>query len=89
MSSFEKQLEAIGTALLMVQKLPEKTIWGLHCTNSDDAESPSTLNIYIPRGSWYTMHALLRLGNSVDSQMGEMKYVSYRKGQLLISFIEE
>ena len=86
MSSFQTQLEAIGSALLLIQKLPAQSIWALELTNDDDAESPSVLNIFAEREEWPMLMVSLRLGKPVDS---EKNFLSFRQGTLHISFIEE
>lgn len=84
-SSFKTQLEAIGTALLLIQKLPTQTVWALELTNDDDAESPSVLNIFAERVVWPALIEILRLGKSVDQ---DKSFLSFRQGTLHISFIE-
>jgi hypothetical protein len=88
--SFSKQLEAIGSALLLIQKLPAHAVWALECTNDDDAESPSVLNIFAEEDQWAGIALSLRLGKPVDrntSDRGE-QFVSYRQGTLHISLIQ-
>jgi hypothetical protein len=90
MTAFEKQLEAIGSALLRIPNLPDGSVWSLTCTNDDDAESPSVLNIFVPESEWLILQGRLKLGKSVDrstSGIGD-QFISYRVGTLLISFIE-
>ncbi len=81
-----EQLEAIGTALLMIEKLPAGTVWALTCTNDDDTDSTSVLNIYIASENWNNFRAFLRLENLVDR---DETFVSYHKDALTVSFIEE
>lgn len=90
MNAFRQQLEAIGSALLLVQKLPAHTVWALEVTNDDDAESPTVLNIFTEQDEWPILIALLHLGAHTDrstSQNGE-QFVSFRQGTLLVSIIE-
>jgi len=86
MSNFRTQLEALGSALLLIERLPEQTVWALELTNDDDAESPSVLNIFTERANWSALTSLLRLGRSVDV---DKTFLSFRQGTLHISFIEE
>jgi len=85
------QLDAIGSALLFIKMLPDGTVWSLTCTNDDDAESPSVLNIYIDEPEWPLYQELLALGKLTDRSTrndGE-QFVSFRHGTLNVSFIEE
>lgn len=84
--SFRQQLEAMGSALILIERLPAQTIWALEVTNDDDAESPTVLNIFADREEWMKLQISLRLGKSVDS---ESSFLSFRQGTLLVSFIEE
>jgi hypothetical protein len=86
MSSFRSQLEAVGSALLLIEKLPADTVWALELTNDDDAESPSVLNIFAEREAWPKLQVSLRLGRPVDR---EETFISWRQGTLHISFIEQ
>jgi len=86
MSSFRKQLEAMGSALLLIEKLPADAVWALELTNDDDAENPSVLNVFAGRDAWMKMQVSLRLGTPVDSD--HKTFLSWRQGTLLISFIE-
>lgn len=89
--SFSKQLEAMGTAIIFINALPDGTVWSLTCTNADDAESPSVLNIYAQQGAWQTLRNLLKLGKPVDKSAtadGD-QFVCFRHGTLYISIIEE
>lgn len=85
MTAFQQQLEAMGSALLLIAKLPAGTIWGLTCTNDDDARSMSTLNIYVPEPEWGAL--AIRLGLKGSSQYVAGQYISYKDGSLLISLI--
>jgi hypothetical protein len=89
--SFEKQLEAIGSALLLVPKLPSGTTWALTCTNDDDAESPTVFNIYAPEDTWSNLQSVLHLGKPTDrsTHEGEDQFISFRRGTLLVSFIQQ
>lgn len=88
---FDRQLEAIGTALLLIQKLPDWAVWALTCTNDDDADSPSVLNIFAPESHWQRLCETLKLGRPVDRSTGEKgsQFLSFRHGTLLISIIEQ
>lgn len=86
MSSFRTQLEAMGSALLLIEKLPANTIWALELTNDDDATSPSVLNIFAECTAWMKLQVSLRLGQPVDR---ETTFISWRQGTLHISFIEQ
>jgi len=91
MSAFRQQLEAIGSALLLVQRLPAHAVWALEVTNDDDAESPTVLNIFAEQDEWLSLALSLRLGKNVDHSTDEKgeQFVSFRQGTLLISFIEQ
>lgn len=90
MTAFQQQLTAIGTALLLIQKLPPSTVYGLHCTNDDDSESPTVLNIYIAEDEWLYMQSLLGFSAPTDRSTHDGdQYVSFRRGTLLVSFIHE
>ena len=91
MTDFQKQMEALGSALLLSQRLQEDTVWALTCTNDDDAESPTVLNIFAKESEWPVLRQLLRLGKSIDRSEPEIpdKFISWRQGTLLISFIEQ
>jgi hypothetical protein len=87
MTTFQSQLEAIGTALLLIPKLPEGTVWALTATNDDDARSPTVFNIYFrddPEAE--TLVTLLKLGEPVDVDQDE-EFASWRRGTLFISLI--
>lgn len=90
MNSFQKQMEAIGSALLHIQKLPEGTVWALTCTNDDDAESPSTLNIFVDETEWDRYQKLLHLGKPTDRSTHENdeRFICFKQGTLHISFIQ-
>ena len=91
MSTFRKQLEAIGSALLLIEKLPSGAVWALEVTNDDDAESPTVLNIFATEEHWPFIITSLHLGKPTD-QNTEGKgdqFVSYRQGTLLVSIIEQ
>jgi hypothetical protein len=85
MSNFHMQLETIGSALLLIQKLSDQEVWALECTNDDDAESPSVLNIFTEPERWPHLILLLRLGKPVDSYK---TFLSFRQGTLHISLIK-
>ena len=91
MSPFQKQMEAIGSALLLIQKLPEATVWSLTCTNDDDAESPSVLNIFIQESDWKPFQEHLKLGKPTDRSTHEdgEQFVCFRQGTLHIGFIQQ
>ena len=89
--SFAQQIEAMGTALILIQKLPEGSVWSLTFTEDDTAESPSVLNIFAYEEVWPELISRLNLGRSVDRSTygkGE-QFMSFRQGTLLISFIEQ
>jgi hypothetical protein len=89
--NFREQLEAIGSALLLIQRLPDGSVWSLTCTNDDDAESPTVLNVYAEWSTWATLIVALGLGKSIDRSTQEVgeQFVSFKQGTLLISFIEQ
>lgn len=88
--NFNHQLEAIGSALLLIKRLPIHSVWALTCTNDDDAESPTVLNVYAPVEEWSYLQDALKLGKHLnDSHSGGSKFISFRQGTLLISLIEE
>jgi len=91
MSAFRKQLEAIGSALILVQKLPAHAVWALEVTNDDDAESPTVLNIFAEQDEWLSLIASLRLGKATDRSTDEKgeQFISFRQGTLLVSIIEQ
>lgn len=91
MTAFQEQLEAMGTALLMIAKLEQGTVWALECTNDDDADTPSTLNIFTVSSKWDGLRASLKLGRPVDRSTKEVgeQFLSFRQGTLMISLIEE
>lgn len=94
MTSFQKQLEAIGSALLLIKRLPEGSVWSLCATNDDDAESPTVLNVFADEEHWGGITSALGLGRALDrgraGQSGRLeKFVSFRQGTLMISLIEE
>lgn len=84
MTNFRTQLEALGSALLLIQKLPDGTVWALTITNDDDAECPSVLNVYIEREHWTKYINLLSLGRAIDTSES---FMSWRQGTLLVSLI--
>jgi len=87
---FRQQLEAIGSALLLIERLPADAVWALEVTNDDDAESPTVLNVFAPSDAWAKLMVSLRLGKPTDrstSENGE-QFISFRQGTLLISIIE-
>jgi hypothetical protein len=88
---FRTQLEAVGSALLLIEKLHAGTVWALEVTNDDDAESPTVLNIFAEQGNWVDIIAALRLGKATDRSIYEKgeQFMSFRQGTLLISLIEE
>lgn len=90
MTNFRKQLEAMGTALLFVQKLPPNTVWSLTCTNDDDADSPGVLNIYTTESNWFNLASILDLKKITDRSTTENgdQFVSYKVGTLMVSFIQ-
>ncbi len=89
--SFRQQLEAIGSALLLIQRLPDGSVWSLTCTEDDDAESPSVLNIFVRSDQWVGLTERLKLGAPVDRSTNEIgdQFITFRHGTLLISFIEQ
>ena len=88
MTSFQRQLEAIGSALILIGKLPEGAVWSLTCTNDDDADSPSVLNIYLKPGEEPSAVAnTMHLGRFTDDRGDD--FVSFRQGTLLISLVEQ
>lgn len=91
MKAFQKQLEAMASALLLIERLPLDTVWSLTCTNDDDADNPSVLNVYADEEDWAKLACSLRLPRIVDrSTRGSGdQFVSYRVGSLYVSFIEE
>lgn len=90
MSSFRKQLEAIGSALILIERLPAHAVWALEVTNDDDAESPTVLNIFTEEEQWLPLIASLRLGKAIDRSTNDKgdQFISFRQGTLLISIIE-
>lgn len=90
MTTWKDQMDALGTALLLIQRLPQGTTWSLTCTNDDTAESPSVLNIYVIHEGWPQLCERMRLSKPTtrSSREDEDQYVSYRQGALLISLIE-
>lgn len=91
MTAWQTQLEAIGSALLLIQKLPDGTIWSLTCTNDDDATSPSVLNIFAPESEWTLLRDRLKLGRAIDqsTRADREQFLSFRLGTLLVSLIEQ
>jgi hypothetical protein len=91
MSAFKQQLEAIGSALLLIQRLPAHTIWALEVTNDDDAENPTVLNIFAEQNEWLSLVVSLRLGKHTDRSTHEQgeQFISFRQGTLLVSIIEQ
>jgi len=90
MTSFRTQLEAMGSALILIKMLPDGTVWSLTCTNDDDAESPSVLNIFTAEPEWPLFQELLALGKPTDRSTSDgEQFVSFRHGALLVSLIEE
>jgi hypothetical protein len=87
MTGFQNQLEAIGTALLLIQKLPHTAVWALELTNDDTLRSPSVLNIFYREDEEVeTLRTLLKLGQAIDI---EDDFISWQQGTLYISFIKE
>ncbi len=86
MKNFRTQLEAIGSALLLIERLPAHTVWVLEVTNQDTAEEPTVLNIFADRDEWAMLQVSLRLGKPTDN---DVMFRSFRQGTLYISFIEE
>ncbi len=87
MPEWEGQLEALGTALLLIQKLPSGTVWAVTITNDDNGNEPSVLNIFYSEPDTFEMLVhRLRLGAPVDM---EDEFTSWRRGALLISLIKE
>lgn len=91
MTSFQQQLEAMGTALLLIKKLPDGAVWAMTCTNDDDASSPSVLNIFAPECDWAIIRSRLNLGKPTDRSTDEIseQFLSFRHGTLLVSLIEQ
>lgn len=87
MSNFREQLESIGSALLIIERLPENTIWALEVTEADDAEHPTVLNIFTPQDTWIDLRMRLKLGTPSDTDKLAGEFESYRSGDLLVSFI--
>jgi hypothetical protein len=90
-SRLRRQLEAMGTALLLIQRLSDDTVWALTCTNDDDAESPSVLNIFVPSSEWPRYQSLLRLGKPTDrsTHEGGEQFLCFRQGTLHVGLIEQ
>ena len=86
MNNFRTQLEAIGSALLLIERLDDDAVWALEVTNQDTAEEPTVLNIFAEIRQWSRIIERLHLGSGVDA--GD-KFISFRKGTLYISIIEE
>lgn len=87
---FRCQLEAIGTALIIIRNLPEGTIWALTCTNDDeDARSPTVLNIFAPEKDWESLAERLHLPEPPVDESPDAgdQYRSYLYETLLISLI--
>jgi hypothetical protein len=91
MSGWKQQLEAIGSALLLIERLPDGAVWSLTCTNDDDAESPSVLNIFAEESEWTTIITRLRLGKVFDRSTtgNEEQFITFKQGTLTISIIQE
>jgi hypothetical protein len=89
MTPFRQQLEALGSALLLIERLPAGTIWSLTCTNEDgDGRDDSTvLNIYAPPDQWSLLEKRLRLVG--DNQHVPGEFLSYRQESLTISLTKE
>jgi hypothetical protein len=87
MTPFRTQLEAIGSALLHIQKLPKETVWSLICTDDDTAQSPSSLTIYTPADTWDALTALLKLRSRPTEDLPTSR--AYQQGTLYITFTEE
>jgi hypothetical protein len=88
MSAFRLQLEAIGSALLLIQRLAEGTVWALIVTNDDDQrKAPTVLNIYADPLDWAAICDRLKLKNPCDHQLDE--FISFQQGTLLISITKE
>jgi hypothetical protein len=87
MTPFHQQLEAIGSALLHIEKLPPDTPWSLFCTNEDDASSPTSLTIFTPYANWDGLVALLKLRSrpTEDTRIAR----AFQQGTLYITFTEE
>ena len=85
LTDFQRQLDAIGSALILISKLPHRTVWSLCCTNDDDMESPSVLNIFAMKADWQRVRDALKMGEPVDT---DENFLSFREGTLLISIIE-
>lgn len=86
MTAFRLQLEALGTALMLVQKLPSHAVWVLNVTNNDDEANPTVLNIFADYSEWASIAMSLRLKTIEDAF--EDKFLSYRVGYLLVSLIK-
>ena len=95
MTTWQTQLEAIGTALILIQQLPEGTVWSLTCTNDDDKLSQSVLNIFAPVSEWPALRTSLRLdlnGPPVDDNNNnpdDPQFLSFEEGTLTVSLVEE
>jgi len=81
------QLEAIGTALLLIKKLPDNTYWSLTVTDDDCTSNPSVLNIYFRDDvEADDLAKILNLGEPVDFDLRD-EYVSWRLDTLMVSLI--
>jgi len=89
MTAFQRQLEAIGSALILIQKLPDHAIWALEVSNDDDTDSPTVLNIFAPTHEWSSLVERLKLGRHTDEGTKDVMFKSYKQGTLHISIIEE
>lgn len=79
-------VEAMREAERIVGVLPGGTQWSFTITDDDYPDGQSALNIFLMYGeSMRTIAAMLNLGNPTDE--GE-DFISYKKGPLLVSFIE-
>lgn len=85
-NAFQKQLEALGTALLLIERLPPGTIWSICCTNEDDTDQ-SALNIYAPEREWARLILALKLKG--DSQLVPGVFQAFRRGTLTVTFTKE
>lgn len=87
-NNFLEQFNALREAATIIRQLPTTAVWAVCATNDDDPEHPTVLNIFIRDTTCQEYLAMLpfKLKTPWDTGAG---FVSYRKGSLLISIIEE
>lgn len=91
MTPFDLQTTSIQEASRVISLLPSDSVWSLCATEDDDIESPTVLNIFIKptlRDRYIAHFLSVGIGLGKASDVGE-SFISYRRGGLLISFIEE